>query len=107
LLHHRLSFSRRAAFAIVRRVHRRRRRRPLPSTTFVFLESTQWLSAIGRMGAGGGGFDGTTRGAASAKKHGSSENAVWTAPPPINVERDIYEYVDRKNKDTFFTTNLL
>ncbi len=53
---------RRAAFAIVRRVHRRRRRRPLPSTTFVFLESTQWLSAIGRMGAGGGGFDGTTRG---------------------------------------------
>ncbi len=30
----------------------------------------------------------------------------WT-PPPKNVERDIYEYVDRKNKDTFFTTNLL
>ncbi len=29
------------------------------------------------------------------------------APPPKNVERDIYEYVDRKNKDTFFTTNLL
>ncbi len=28
-------------------------------------------------------------------------------PPPKNVERDIYEYVDRKNKDTFFTTNLL
>ncbi len=26
-------------------------------------------------------------------------------PPPKNVERDIYEYVDRKNKDTFFTTN--
>ncbi len=29
------------------------------------------------------------------------------APPPKNIERDIYEYVDRKNKDTFFTTNLL
>jgi hypothetical protein len=78
LLHHCLSFSRCAAFVIVRRVHRPRCRRPLPPTTFVFLESTQWLSAIGRMGAGGGGFDGTTRGAALAKKHGSCENAVWT-----------------------------
>ncbi len=29
------------------------------------------------------------------------------APPPKNMEQDIYEYVDRKNKDTFFTTNLL
>jgi hypothetical protein len=29
------------------------------------------------------------------------------APPPKNVERDIYKYVDRKNKDTFFTTKLL
>jgi hypothetical protein len=29
------------------------------------------------------------------------------APPPKNVEQDIYEYVDRKNKDNFFTTNLL
>ncbi len=28
-------------------------------------------------------------------------------PPPKNVEQDIYEYVDHKNKDTFFTTNLL
>jgi hypothetical protein len=30
------------------------------------------------------------------------------APPlPKNVGRLISEYVDRKNKDTFFTTNLL
>ncbi len=29
------------------------------------------------------------------------------SPPPKNVEQDIYEYVDCKNKDTFFTTNLL
>jgi hypothetical protein len=29
------------------------------------------------------------------------------APPPKNVEQDIYECVDRKNKDNFFTTNLL
>ncbi len=78
LLHHCLSFSHCAAFAIMRRVHHCRHHRPLPSTTFVFLKSTQWLSAIGQMGAGGGGFDGTTRGAASAKKHGSCENVVWT-----------------------------
>ncbi len=32
--------------------------------------------------------------------------AIWKVPPK-NVEQDIYEYVDRKNKDTFFTTNLL
>ncbi len=32
---------------------------------------------------------------------------VGHAPPPKNVERDIYEYVDRKNKDTIFTTNLI
>ncbi len=25
-----------------------------------------------------------------------------SAPPPKNVKRDIYEYVDRKKKDTFF-----
>jgi hypothetical protein len=29
------------------------------------------------------------------------------SPPPKNVEQDTYEYVDGKNKDTFFTTNLL
>ncbi len=29
------------------------------------------------------------------------------SPPPKNVEQDIYEYVDRKNKDPFFTINLL
>jgi hypothetical protein len=28
-------------------------------------------------------------------------------PPPKNVERVIHEYVDRKKKDTLFTTNLL
>ncbi len=32
---------------------------------------------------------------------------IIAAPPPKNVERYIYEYVDRKNKDAFFTTNLL
>ena len=26
----------------------------------------------------------------------------YRTPPPKNVERDIYEYVDCKNKDTFF-----
>jgi hypothetical protein len=26
-------------------------------------------------------------------------------PPPKNIERGIYEYVHRKNKDPFFTTN--
>ncbi len=31
---------------------------------------------------------------------------IWT-PTPKNVERDIYEYGDCKNNDTFFTTNLL
>jgi hypothetical protein len=36
-----------------------------------------------------------------------TESKMTQAPPPKNVERDIYEYVDRKNKDTFFTTNLL
>jgi hypothetical protein len=30
-----------------------------------------------------------------------------TSPPPKNVERNILEYIDRKKKDTFFTTNLL
>jgi hypothetical protein len=29
------------------------------------------------------------------------------APPPKNGGRLIYEYVDRKKKDIFFTTNLL
>ncbi len=32
---------------------------------------------------------------------------VRASPPPKNVERRIYEYIDRKNKDTFFSTNLL
>ncbi len=31
----------------------------------------------------------------------------WGKAPPKNVERDIYEYVDRKNKNTLLTTNLL
>jgi len=29
------------------------------------------------------------------------------APTPQNVEQNILEYIDRKNKDNFFTTNLL
>ena len=34
-------------------------------------------------------------------------STISGSPPPKNIERDINEYVDRKNKDTFFTTNLL
>ena len=38
-----------------------------------------------------------------------SQNNVMPPPPPPpkNVEQDIYEYVDCKNNDTFFTPNLL
>jgi hypothetical protein len=47
------------------------------------------------------------------KKKGRRTEIRWQitgivrAPPPKNVGRLIYEYVDRKKKDTFFTTNLL
>ena len=37
----------------------------------------------------------------------TANTRVRTPPPPKNVERHIYEYIDRKNKDTFFSTNLL
>jgi hypothetical protein len=29
------------------------------------------------------------------------------SPPPKNVERDIYEYIDHKNKDTFFNKSVI
>ena len=32
---------------------------------------------------------------------------VGDAPTPQNIERNILEYIDRKNKDNSFTTNLL
>ncbi len=44
---------------------------------------------------------------ASQKKSSSGHSDPKRAPPPKKVEQDIYEYVDSKNKDTFFTTNLL
>ena len=39
--------------------------------------------------------------------HSESLGRVACAPLPKNVGRLISEYVDRKKKDTFFTTNLL
>jgi hypothetical protein len=35
------------------------------------------------------------------------DKSVYRSPPPKNIEQNIYKYVDRKIKDTFFTTNLL
>ena len=42
-----------------------------------------------------------------AKKAVDVRWEVVHPPQPKNVERDIYGYVDRINKDSIFTTNLL
>jgi hypothetical protein len=53
--------------------------------------------------------DGGGRRAATAVPADSSRggSGAHHPPPPKNVERNILEYIDRKTKDTFFTTNLL
>ena len=37
----------------------------------------------------------------------SDTGDVMMSPPPKNIGQLIMEYVDRKNKDPFFTTNLI
>jgi hypothetical protein len=48
----------------------------------------------------------TTAATATAAAAAAATTAAVT-PPPKTVERHIFEYIDRKNKDNFFTTNLL
>jgi hypothetical protein len=74
---------------------------------------TNATSAVGRRGArdlraaadGMGGFMIMCLVSFDRRVGSGRDGGLDGAPPPKNVERDIYEYVDRKNIDTFFTTN--
>jgi hypothetical protein len=49
----------------------------------------------------------TTSKTTAATATAAAATTAAVTPPPKTVERNIFEYIDRKNKDYFFTTNLL